>query len=108
MTSRILAAAEEELETAFNWYQQQRQGLGLELLAAYRVALGKILEAPNRWPEAGPRHKRVRLDRFPYGIFYRIVPQHKRGFSRVVSASAFLGQRMAHSLTHPLQIANLD
>ena len=67
---------EAEREDAFDHYEQQRQGLALELLDEHVRAAHKIVERPLGWP-ANPAHsdaRRCRLDRFPYALVYRIEP----------------------------------
>jgi plasmid stabilization system protein ParE len=74
----LLVEAEAELDVAAAWYDDQREGLGDELLLAVREALFVIGEAPEswpRWPEAPPRSPPIRrfvLPRFPYSIAYQV------------------------------------
>jgi hypothetical protein len=35
------------------------------------IAIGRILKAPERWPEPQPSVHKYRLDRFAYAVFYR-------------------------------------
>ncbi len=67
--------ASAELEDAALWYESQRAGLGLELVQAVDVALGRILQ----WPRLGQHVpslpgdvpvRRVPVHRFPYHIAY--------------------------------------
>jgi plasmid stabilization system protein ParE len=71
MTAVILPAAEEELETIFDYYQSQRHGLGHELLDEFRVGVTRILDYPGAWQRMDRTYRRYRLHRFPYGIIYR-------------------------------------
>jgi plasmid stabilization system protein ParE len=61
--------AERELEEAADWYESQREGLGGEFIAAVRAKIGRIVEAPERYPVTqGAR--RALVGRFPYAIVY--------------------------------------
>jgi plasmid stabilization system protein ParE len=61
-----------DLRDAYNWYEDQHPGLGLEFakdfLSHYRLLTRDAQIYAVRF--AGVR--RVNLDRFPYGIFYII------------------------------------
>src|SRR5215208_6806922 len=46
--------AVEELESAAQWYEEQKDGLGIEFVHAVRKALLRIAERPHTWP-ARPR-----------------------------------------------------
>jgi plasmid stabilization system protein ParE len=68
----ILDEAEADLERAFDHYQQQRRGLGAELVEEFRRSLDLILRHPNAWQPLDEIYRRCRFHRFPYGIVYRI------------------------------------
>lgn len=72
MTIQILREAEEDLERAFDYYQAQRHGLGVELVEEFRRGVARILEQPSAWQPLDATFRRCRLHRFPYGIVYRI------------------------------------
>ena len=65
--------AAEDLTEAVRWYEQQRAGLGAELLAAVTAAIDHI----RRYPEsASPRPSRPAVrqmlaSRFPYRLVYQ-------------------------------------
>jgi plasmid stabilization system protein ParE len=68
----IRQEAEEELSKSFNWYEDQRQGLGDDFLLRIEAALDSIRNAPEI---NAPIYKTVRrklIRHFPYGIFYVI------------------------------------
>lgn len=74
----LLAEAQAELDDATEWYDNQRAGLGDELLLAVDDALVIIAESPEswpRWPDAPARIPPIRkfvLARFPYAIAYQV------------------------------------
>jgi plasmid stabilization system protein ParE len=71
VTVTIIAEAEADLESAFDYYQGKRSGLGRALLDEFRIGIDRILENPQAWPKLGDVYRRYRLHRFPYGIVYR-------------------------------------
>ncbi len=58
---------------AGDFYESQKPGLGAEFLADIEAGLGRVLDAPPRWPELEPGIRRYRLDRFPYALIYRVA-----------------------------------
>ena len=45
----MLDEAEADLERAFDYYQQRREGLGVELVEEFRRAVDLILAHPRGW-----------------------------------------------------------
>jgi len=69
---RFHPAAEVELDEAARWYEERRDGLGLEFLSVVRLKIAELLGAPERW-RLVKGSRRVLLGRFPYAIVYREV-----------------------------------
>jgi toxin ParE1/3/4 len=66
---KILEEAIAELDAAATWYEEQREGLGLELVAEFRERLAFALELPSAGSPAGrtpggSEIRRFRLSRF--------------------------------------------
>ena len=80
MKVQLHPEAEVELYEAAAWYDDQRPGLGHDLLAAMTCWLDVIAEAPLTWPrwqdapELDPPIRRVLTDRFSYAIAYQAHP----------------------------------
>lgn len=76
--------AEVELYEAAAWYDDQRPGLGDDLLAEMTRWLDVIAEAPSTWPKwpgapvLEPPIRRVVTDRFSYAIAYQAFPDFVR------------------------------
>jgi plasmid stabilization system protein ParE len=64
--------AEEDLRSAYQWYQEQRKGLGDEFLLCVEVAFASILKNREQYIKIHKEVHRALLRRFPYGIFYVI------------------------------------
>lgn len=79
----VLHEASEELSAAVVWYENERAGLGGDLLAEASLALRAIAAGPTTWPIVS-RSKRVRrflLTRFPYAVYYVVHDEHVRVFA---------------------------
>lgn len=88
MNVRFLPPAEQELNDAFEWYEDQMSGLGDEFLAEIDEAVHRM----TTWPEAhtilkGPL-RRCLVRRFPYGLVSGIHEQ-----SLVIVAVAHLHRK---------------
>jgi len=85
-----------ELRSAAVRYEERRDGLGDEFVAAIAVMLQRIGEAPEsfpRWPstrQASPTIRKATIERFPYLIAFE---QHK-GYALVLG--------VAHQKRRPL------
>jgi toxin ParE1/3/4 len=66
-------AAEVEMEEAYDFLESQRVGLGDEFVAELEIAIHRVAETPNRWPEQAPGFRRYRLNKFKYSLIYRIA-----------------------------------
>ena len=80
-------AAAAEIETAYRWYEREREGLGSEFLEALQKMVNAIAENPERFPTVRKDIRRAVLRRFPYSIFNRVVSGH------VVVIACFHGKR---------------
>ena len=78
MTPRLFVrkASRADIAEAFRWYEERSVGLGHEFLRAVRVAFRAIEQAPLQFPIALDDIRKVRLRRFPYMIYFVVLPQH--------------------------------
>lgn len=68
---RLLPAAEQDANDAFDWYRSQRSGLGDEFRTEVNHTLDRIEANPRQFTIVlGTRVRRARLNRFPYSIFF--------------------------------------
>jgi len=68
---RLAAAA--DVEDAYRWYEERREGLGDEFLAAIQAAVDSVVAHPLAAPIVHRDTRRVLVRRFPYGVFYRLI-----------------------------------
>jgi plasmid stabilization system protein ParE len=65
-------AVEADVEAAFNWYEGEEPGLGLEFLEELRAAYHRILDHPLGYQDLRSGIRRALTSRFPYGIYFSI------------------------------------
>jgi hypothetical protein len=71
-----MPAARVELIEAQDWYERKARGLGGRFRDEVDFQVDRIAAHPMRFPEILPGARRVRLRRFPYGLFYVIACFH--------------------------------
>jgi plasmid stabilization system protein ParE len=69
------SGARAELRKAYEWYGP---GHGTRFLRAVGDAVKKIRDHPQRWPVVRGEVRRCRTDKFPYGVLYKVKPDHIR------------------------------
>jgi len=71
---RILsnAASDADIEAAFEWYESEQPGLGLEFLNEIRATHLRILDEPLKYAVLRSGIRRAITRRFPYGIYFSI------------------------------------
>jgi plasmid stabilization system protein ParE len=70
----LLAEARVEALDAFNWYEEQRAGLGAVFRSAMDEAIARVRATPLAYPVQYRELRRVLVNRFPYALFYRALP----------------------------------
>jgi plasmid stabilization system protein ParE len=73
MNVRFHPDAEREIEEAVAWYDGLSQRLGDDFLKELEQALERIIKFPEAWAIFSTNTRRCRLQKFPYGIVYRLV-----------------------------------
>jgi hypothetical protein len=66
--------AKAELAAAQAFLNHRKSGLGDDLVPRVDERLREVQSQPRRFPEIYRRVRRAQTIRFPYGIFYRILP----------------------------------
>jgi toxin ParE1/3/4 len=68
----IRMEAEADLADAYDWYEDQREGLGEEFLDEISITLSTVIEQPLRFPAIYRKTRRALVHRFPYGVFFQV------------------------------------
>lgn len=64
--------ADLDVEAAFEWYENERSGLGFEFLDELRAAYNRIAEGPLKYQLLRSGIRRALLKRFPYAVYFAI------------------------------------
>ena len=67
--------AEEDTEQAYNWYEDQRAGLGEEFLYELETTYRKLENLPRAFGKLTKIYRRAPLKRFPYLVIFEIKRQ---------------------------------
>ena len=73
---RICAEANAELNAAWNWYENQREGLGDDLLGCVDAAFAAVARAPELYVRVDGPIRRALVRRFPYIVLFREYPEY--------------------------------
>ncbi len=66
----VTERAQREIGEAYDWYEEQRVGLGLDFLAFLEGQFQTLTATPQIYAEVRPGVRRALLARFPYGVFF--------------------------------------
>ena len=69
---KFAGRAVREIGEAFDWYEEQCEGLGSEFELAFELQLKRLEQVPLLYPEIVPGVRRTLLPRFPYGVFHAV------------------------------------
>jgi toxin ParE1/3/4 len=64
--------AQAEFDSAIDWYEQQRSGLGAEFAEQVQDAFDRIASMPEVHPPVYRDVRKALVRRFPHVIFYRV------------------------------------
>jgi plasmid stabilization system protein ParE len=81
------AEAQAEFDEAFDWYEQQQAGLGVDFLVCVAEVLERIKSLPEAYEVVFEGVRRAVVSKFPYLILYKVDPD------RVVILAVFHSKR---------------
>jgi len=61
-----------EIRDAFDWYEEQKPGLGYEFIEEIKICCRKIQNHPEHYSFTPKLYRRIRTNRFPYMIVYEL------------------------------------
>jgi plasmid stabilization system protein ParE len=64
--------AEAELDSAYEYYEQQKRGLGKRFIREISAAVLRIKHYPEAWQPIENQVRRCQTQHFPYAVIYRI------------------------------------
>jgi plasmid stabilization system protein ParE len=71
-------AVRDEIDDAHEWYEQRQSGLGQDFLDEVERVLAEITANPARYAFADADIREGPLHRFPYAVYYRVLPNRIR------------------------------
>ena len=71
---RLVSAprADLDVEAAFEWYENEQSGLGIEFLDELRATYSRVADGPRKYQELRGGIRRALLRRFPYAVYFGI------------------------------------
>jgi plasmid stabilization system protein ParE len=69
---KLLPAAKRDLKQAYEWYEEQRSGLGEVFLERIEECLNAIARSPQAFQLVTNDARRAIVKQFPYVIIYRV------------------------------------
>ncbi len=61
-----------DVAAAFDWYEHEHPGLGLEFLDELRTTYDRIADGPLRYRELRSGIRRALVRRFPYAVYFAV------------------------------------
>ena len=75
MNIRFLTLAQQEVDDAVFWFNNQTENAGIEFLDELDRAVRLVMSYPHAFTEIEPEIRRCLLARFPYALIYGIEQQ---------------------------------
>jgi toxin ParE1/3/4 len=60
------------LQAAFDWYEEQKEGLGFDFIDEIEVCYENLSKHPERYAYINHTYRRIKPERFPYILVYEI------------------------------------
>lgn len=64
--------ARQDIALAFEWYEEQRRGLGFEFLDCLESGIIHVSHFPKTYSVCHPPFRRFLIRRFPFSVYYTI------------------------------------
>jgi toxin ParE1/3/4 len=71
----LTRAAKADVKAAAEWYEQHRDGLGLEFTDRVLETIDSIAEHPLAHRKVIAEARRANLEQFPYALWYTVEPK---------------------------------
>lgn len=69
----IAPEVQQDLDEAYNWYEDRRYGLGEEFINCVDATIQIIFRTPDLHAEIYRKYRRALVRRFPYTVFYEYI-----------------------------------
>ena len=71
-------SVQDEVDAAYRWYERRKAGLGRAFLDAIEQVLSKVVANPGRFGYADRDVREGPVARFPFAVYYRVLPDRLR------------------------------
>ncbi|MBV4359826.1 type II toxin-antitoxin system RelE/ParE family toxin [Pinibacter aurantiacus] len=61
-----------DMRDAFEWYEQQKTGLGFELIDEIESGFEQICNSPFHYSSINEHFRKLKIKRFPYLVIYEV------------------------------------
>lgn len=68
----LLAEAVNDIQIAYDWYEEQKSGLGYSFLDELNICIDKLGHFPLRYSLVNTWIRKIQLNRFPYLVVFEI------------------------------------
>jgi len=75
--------AEAELDSAVEYYESCRYGLGMEFAQEVYATIDRSIQYPEAWTQMSTNTRRCLVNRFPFGVIYQAKP----GLVRIIAVA---------------------
>ncbi|MDQ1334551.1 MAG: hypothetical protein QG552_1501 [Thermodesulfobacteriota bacterium] len=75
--------AEAEFDSAVEYYESCRHGLGMEFAQEVYATIDRIIQYPEAWTQMSTHTRRCLVNRFPFGVIYQV----KSGLVRIIAVA---------------------
>lgn len=69
--------ADKEFSTAYHWYEERLEGLGVRFAEAIEERLNQIARSPFLYPKKKKNYRAAKAESFPYLIIYKVYDKKK-------------------------------
>lgn len=74
---KVLPKARNEIFKAFDWYEEQKEGLGDKFGDEIQISINKILANPNHYPAKIISIREFIVKKYPFIIVYKVSEKKK-------------------------------
>lgn len=67
-----------DLQTAYEWYEEQRKGLGEEFLSTFEAGVYSVQRNPLICSRVYKELRRTVFQRFPYSLYYQLNAEEEK------------------------------
>lgn len=72
MTLEITSEARQDLQDAYDWYEDQKTGLGDQFVSQFKAACKSVIKSPEGY-QSIRTFRQIPLKRFPFLVLYDLI-----------------------------------